>query len=92
MHPRRGPIGLCGEHRPPQVRQAAGTGKAGDHQSVVGQRIAQVEQRAGQIVDAVERSEADDQVVGAAVERAFLVQVGGIVFVDLGPRAAQRQR
>ncbi len=48
--------------RPPQPRQAAGAEEGGEEQAVGPQRPADLDQRAGQVVDRVERAGRDDQV------------------------------
>jgi len=62
VKPRRRAFAIGGEHDLAQRRQAAGAGDGDDRQALRRQRLAQMDQCAGQIVDRVKRAQADNQV------------------------------
>ena len=73
MHARGRAVGLGSQHRGPQGGEAARRVKDGDGDAIGLQCTAHVNQRSGQIVDGVEQTEADHQIVGSAGQGRFFV-------------------
>jgi len=68
------PLSVGNLHRLPHRRQGARAKALGDHHAARLQRMAHMHQRAGQVVERVERAETQDVAVGARV---------GLLFVEL---------
>ena len=72
--PGRRTLAVRRQHGPAQRRQAAGADETGDRQPARRKRLAHMDQRAGKVVDRVERARAGDEIERAEGVGLFLVE------------------